>query len=152
MKPSAAVLTVTIGLLVAACGDSGPEADMSSSTASTTPSTMMGSSTTTETSMPNHSDLAFAAVADLATRLAIGEEDVEVLRVESVTWPDAAIGCPEEGEVYAQVIVEGTRVLLQVGERIYDYHAGDDDMIFLCPSEDRDGGYDFVPPPGDPER
>lgn len=152
MKSSATVLVVAIGLLLAACGDPGPEADTSSSTASTPPSTIMGSSTTTETSMPNQSDLAFVAVADLATRLAIGEEDVEVLRVESVTWPDAAIGCPEEGEMYAQVIVEGTRVLLQVGERIYDYHAGDDDMIFLCPSEERDGGYDFVPPPGDPER
>jgi hypothetical protein len=49
---------------------------------------------------------------------------------------------------YTQAIVEGFQVLLEADGRIYDYHAGADGVPFLCPSEEDDGGYDFVPPPG----
>ena len=152
MKRTPALFILAMGLFLAACGGSDSEADITTSTSVTTTSTTIGSSTTTETSMPPESDRVDTAVADLAARLGISEEDVEVLRVESVTWPDAALGCPEEGQMYAQMVVEGVRALLQVDDRIYDYHGGIDGEIFLCPSDERDGGYDFVPPPGDPER
>jgi hypothetical protein len=147
MKRSALVLVVAMGLLVAACGDAGTEADSATSTPNTT-STTIRSTTTTETSMPIDSDLAESAVADLAARLGVSEGDVEVLRVESVAWPDASLGCPEEGQMYAQVIVEGHRIILGHDERVYIYHSGEGQPSFLCPSEERDGGYDFVPPPG----
>jgi hypothetical protein len=31
---------------------------------------------------------------------------------------------------------------------VYVYHARDDDRPFLCPSEEKDGGHEMVPPPG----
>jgi hypothetical protein len=152
MKRFELVLVVGCALLLAACGDPGTGVDTTTSSIDLTTSTTMASTITTETFMPSESDLVDVAIADLATRLGVSEEEVEVLRVEAVTWPDASLGCPRGGEVYAQVIVEGSRVLLQTDERVYDYHAGDDGEIFFCPSDERDGGYDFVPPPGDVER
>ncbi len=88
------------------------------------------------------------AMADLATRLKVDVEQLEVVQAERVTWPDTSLGCPEEGQMYAQVLVEGYRVLLGHDERLYAYHAGADGEPFLCPSGEENGGHDFVPPPG----
>jgi hypothetical protein len=52
--------------------------------------------------------------------------------------------------MYTQAVVDGTQVLLGADERIFDYHAGSDGALFLCPSDEKDGGYEFLPPPGMP--
>lgn len=98
--------------------------------------------------MPDETELIEAAIKDLAQRLLTPAENIEVVETRSVDWPNGSIGCPEEGVSYTQAIVNGTQVLLGSNGKIYDYHAGDDGDIFLCPSdEDKDGGYEFVPPP-----
>lgn len=101
--------------------------------------------------MEDVASLVQAAVRDLSARLGIPEEDIEVVvDAKEVQWPDGALGCPEEGKVYTQAVVDGTQVILGAGERVYDYHAGADGEPFLCPSDERDGGRDFLPPPGMP--
>ena len=87
------------------------------------------------------------AIRDLAGRLEVAEEEIEVVEVRDVQWPDGALGCPEEGKMYTQAVVDGTQVLLGAEARVYDYHAGVDGEPFLCPSDEKDGGYEFVPPP-----
>src|SRR5687767_10541093 len=47
------------------------------------------------------------AIADLAVRLGIEASAVTVVSVESVTWSDGSIGCPEPGRAYPQVITPG---------------------------------------------
>ena len=88
------------------------------------------------------------AIEDLSRRLLVTRDQIEVVDVREVSWPDGALGCPEDGVLYTQAVVEGTQVLLRVDGRVYDYHAGDDGRSFLCASDEKDGGYDFVPPPG----
>lgn len=61
-------------------------------------------------------------VATLAERLAVPREQVQVLEVEDVEWPDTSLGCPEPGMMYAQVITPGYRVRLRVGEATYTLH------------------------------
>jgi len=51
-------------------------------------------------------------VTDLAKRLGIAEGEVKVLQVKAVTFPDASLGLPQPGEVYAQVVTPGQIVLL----------------------------------------
>lgn len=63
-----------------------------------------------------------AAVADLAQRLGIGQDAVTVASFEEVTWPDAALGAPEPGRIYAQVQTPGYRVFLNAEGRRYEYH------------------------------
>ncbi len=42
--------------------------------------------------------------------------------MEAVDWSDASLGCPEPGQVYAQVITPGYRVLLEAAGKEYEVH------------------------------
>ena len=53
------------------------------------------------------------ARSSLAERLQVDAGTIEVLEVEPAEWPDAALGCPVPGRVYAQVITSGYRVTLR---------------------------------------
>lgn len=140
-------------LVLAGCGVSGEDTETDTSspgetTSTTNPTTTSttGAPTTSESEMPEQ-DIAAVAIQDLAARLDVSEQDVEIVEVRDVQWPDGALGCPEEGKFYTQAVVDGTRVLLGADDRIFDYHAGDDGEPFLCESEEKDGSYEFVPPP-----
>jgi hypothetical protein len=74
------------------------------------------------------------AAQDLAQRLSIPVEEVTVMEVRDVTWPDASIGCPQPGMMYAQVLTEGTLIVLQRGGQTYEYHSGAGGEPFLCES------------------
>ena len=143
------LLTVALGLIVAACGAAEEGADTTPSTtiADGMTSTTIQMSSTTEVSVPAEARIA-AAIADLARHLQIEPESIELVDVRGVQWPDGSLGCPREGELYTQAIVDGSQVILQVDGRMYDYRTDDEENVKLCPSDDKDGGYDFVPPPG----
>jgi hypothetical protein len=88
------------------------------------------------------------AIDDLAGRLGISPDDIEVVSAEEVTWPDGSLGCPEPGVSYTQALVDGSRAVLRYEDRAFVYHAGPDDQPFLCASDEKDGGHEMVPPPG----
>src|SRR5262245_7318036 len=48
------------------------------------------------------------AIADLARRLAIGQEAIAVIEARTMVWPDGGLGCPRPGMVYPQVQQDGT--------------------------------------------
>ena len=153
MSMSARLLFSVIGLLLAACGEAGDDAGSdettSTSTSSPTASTTIKTTPTSENQM-NDEAIVQMAIRDMAARLEVAEGEIEVVEVRDVQWPDGALGCPEEGKMYTQALVDGTQVLLGADERIYDYHAGADGEPFLCSSDEKDGGYEFLPPPGNP--
>ncbi len=72
------------------------------------------------------------AVSQLAALTRLQPEAVEVLEVTKIIWPDASLGCPKPGMVYAQVQQEGLLIRLQAAGRIYSYHSGPDGKPFLC--------------------
>ncbi|WP_298819941.1 hypothetical protein [Chloroflexus sp.] len=84
-----------------------------------------------------------AAKQDLAQRLGVDLAAIEVASVEAVTWPDGALGCPRPGMVYIQVLIDGLRILLRVGDQIYPYHSGNNQPPFLC---DLQLGPQSIPP------
>ncbi len=131
-------------LIVSACGAEEVATDTSTSTSSPEPTT----STVDETVDTTSSNIESKAISALASHLQVPESDISVVRSQEKTWPDGSVGCPEPGMSYTQALVDGWQVLLQHESRVYDYHAAGDGDPFLCPSEDKDGGYDFVPPPG----
>jgi hypothetical protein len=116
------------------------------------PTATVVATTESEDEAMNHSDsdLAVFAQQDLATRLGLGVEQVEVLDVVETTWPDASLGCPQPGMVYAQVEQTGLVIRLRADGKMYFYHSGEAQQPFLCeamtlnvPTDD-----EFVPPPG----
>jgi hypothetical protein len=155
MRASARLLVLLLGLMLVACGspngEGGATTTTGAETATTTTAVPPPAPTTTnigDIEMPHDHDVVEAARADLAQRNGVPLEEVSVVRAREVDWPDSALGCPEDGLAYTQVVVSGYQVLLQVDGRVFDYHAGSEGEVFLCPSEERDGGYEFVPPPG----
>jgi hypothetical protein len=84
------------------------------------------------------------ATADLAKRLSIDANQIEVIEVKAVVWPDGGLGCPEPGVAYTQVQQEGLLIRLRVGEHLYNYHSGGGRAPFLC---ERPVKYDNLPPP-----
>lgn len=83
------------------------------------------------------------ATTDLADRLDVEEDAVEVISAVLVTWPDAALGCPEPGRQYATVATDGAVIELMVERVVYRYHAGGDRGPFPCPRP-----ISQTPPPG----
>ena len=82
--------------------------------------------------LPSAETMLARAKADLASRTSAAEAEIEVVDAGSVTWPNSALGCPEEGAFYAQMLTEGYRAILRVGETTYVYHSGSDAMPKLC--------------------
>ncbi len=58
---------------------------------------------------------------DLAARLKIEPDRIEVLSAQDVVWPDAALGLNKPEEVVAQVRTPGQRLVLRVMPRMRDY-------------------------------
>jgi len=63
------------------------------------------------------------AGSDLKRRLGPKSSPPVVTSVKSVTWPDASLGCPEPGKVYATVMTPGYRIEIESGGIHYCYHA-----------------------------
>ena len=80
-------------------------------------------------------DSVAAARSDLAGRLDIEPESIEVEQARRVTWADGALGCPEPGMMYTMALVEGYYIRLAVGGKAFAYHAGRDGRPFHCPAE-----------------
>ena len=72
------------------------------------------------------------AKADLARRLAISTDEIVLLQAESVTWPDASMGCPQEGMGYAQVLTPGYLIRLASGGQEFEYHASRGTEVVYC--------------------
>lgn len=71
---------------------------------------------------------------DLAERLGIEAEDIELLELQELVWPDTSLGCSRPGMEYLQVLRDGALLRLRVGKRAYAYHSGGGRSPFLCES------------------
>ena len=71
------------------------------------------------------------AKGDLARRLGVGIEDVTLVSAEAVEWPDASLGDPQPGMVYAQVITPGYKIILSAGGQEYEYHSDQERVVLV---------------------
>ena len=77
-------------------------------------------------------ELVLQAKRDLAHRLSIQVDQIDLVEASVVVWPDGSIGCPQPGVEYTQVQQEGLLIRLRVGKRVYPYHSGGGRSLFLC--------------------
>ena len=61
------------------------------------------------------------ARCDLAKRLGVAESEIKEDKVERAEFPDASLGAPIEGEMSAQMISNGHRILLSHKGKGYEY-------------------------------
>jgi len=65
---------------------------------------------------------ALAAQQVLAAQLGLLPEEVKIIRTEKVDWPDACLGVSSAGQMCAQVITPGFRIILEANGKRYEYH------------------------------
>jgi hypothetical protein len=76
--------------------------------------------------------LAEQVAAEVAEEEDVDAAAVTVVRAEEVTWSDGALGCPEEGGMYTQALVDGYRIVVEVEGREIHYHGGLGQAPFRC--------------------
>jgi hypothetical protein len=74
------------------------------------------------------------ALQDAAKRTRRDASQLRVTLAEAVTWPDGALGCPEPGREYAQVLVSGYRIRIAAGAETLEYHGSVRGQPFHCPA------------------
>lgn len=72
------------------------------------------------------------AKEDLAVRKSVSMGKIVLKHIEAVDWPDASLGCPEEGKACAQVIMPGYRLVLSDGTADFEYHTDKHQRVVLC--------------------
>jgi hypothetical protein len=83
--------------------------------------------------IPSEADASVrAAINDLAARLKIASEAVQVVSVSATDWSDTSLGCPQPGMFYAQIIVQGYTIILSAGGQQVEYHADQRGRIVTC--------------------
>lgn len=72
------------------------------------------------------------AIADAAERFGVPPESVAVARSLKVSWSDGSLGCPQEGMMYTQALVDGYLLTLEAAGQRYDYHGAMGGDPSLC--------------------
>lgn len=80
-----------------------------------------------------------AVVADAAKRFKVAESAVVVTQAEKVTWSDAALGCPEPSRMYAQMLVDGYRLVAKTTAGSFTYHTDGGGNVVSCAGAARQG-------------
>ncbi len=78
--------------------------------------------------------IAAAVRADAAQMLQLADAATLSVAVESVTWSDGSLGCPQPGMMYTQALVPGWRVIVGDGRTSLRYHASANGAWVRCPA------------------
>lgn len=125
------LLLAGVGAAVAACtagatpSNTGRETGPSAASASAPPAGLSSGD-------PALKPLVDPVLADAAARLSVEPEQVVVVAIEATTWSDGALGCPKEGELYTQALVDGHRVVVSADGRTLDYRVTGPGAFRLC--------------------
>ena len=88
------------------------------------------------------------AISDLAQRLDLDVDEIALGDIKSATWPNTALGNPEPGMAYAEILVPGFLVILEADGTLYRYQTSLTEAVFV----ERTGGVVLelirVPEPG----
>ena len=72
------------------------------------------------------------AKEQLARKLNIPVEEINIFSILAIEWPDASLGCPRSGMSYANVFTPGYQIALEWNRSIYTFHTDTKDKVVLC--------------------
>ena len=79
------------------------------------------------------------AIADLRERLSIDADQIVVESVTPTEFPDASLGVPEPGMIYAQVVTPGYVIRLIANGQTYEYHAAGERVVLASSDQGATG-------------
>lgn len=118
---------LTVALVIAACG-----ADDTGSAPLPVVELPAFSSTASVASLDDLTVEVESAIADAAERFDVDPMVVAVAGALRVTWSNGAIGCPEDGMMYTEALVDGYLLTLEVDGQRVAYHGAAGQPPFLC--------------------
>ena len=140
------LLTILLALVLAGCGAGTPAAtepsDQNVAPAATPAPTEIVLPAETPApaqtaapggSAPEPGSLEQQVAALLAQAVGVDEASLRLASKEAREWPDSALGCPEEGMMYMEVITPGYQLTFTDGMTTYAVHTGENaDRALLC--------------------
>jgi hypothetical protein len=81
---------------------------------------------------PEASQAVDAALQDAAGHLSVSRDQLQVSQVAAQQWNDAALGCPQPGQLYSQIVTPGFLVMITSGSRQLEYHTDTRGRVTLC--------------------
>jgi hypothetical protein len=123
LRPRHLATVLSCALVLAACG--GDADDVA-------PDVPPGAADASLVSLDAVPEVVEAAIADAAVRFGVPESQVAVAGALRVVWSDGALGCPEDGMMYTQALVDGYLLTLEVDGQRVAYHGADGQPPFLC--------------------
>ena len=76
------------------------------------------------------------AIQAIESKFQISANTIKDVRVKTVDWPDSSLGCPQENQLYAQVITQGYLISLTLkpASKVLFFHSNQDfSQILQCP-------------------
>lgn len=120
-----------IGLLVAACGPLAEPA-LTPAPLPTTAPTSTPAPEPTEPQIPlNAPPAQLAAIRALVAALGVTPEQITIVSVEEMDWPDGCLGVQRPHVACLQVITPGFRIVLEANGAQYDYHTNTDGSVVV---------------------
>lgn len=83
---------------------------------------------------PAAGELAAVAKERLGRELDLPEASMIVVSARPVKWEDTSLGCPDPGQTYERVVVDGYQIVLEVGDAQYSFHT-DADRVIRCDAQ-----------------
>ncbi len=128
MKSYAA--TIMLALQLTACNAQPPEMLEEQSNKADNATLATGNHSITDNSFLDH--LVAISSQDLAKRLTIDIDDIELISAQKVTWPNSSAGCPKPHRSYMPRLTEGALIRLRAAGEVYEYHSKASGPPFLC--------------------
>lgn len=122
---------LTVALVIAACG-----ADDTGSAPLPVGELPAFASTASVASLDDLTEEVESAIADAAERFDVDPMVVAVAGALRVTWSNGALGCPEDGMMYTEALVDGYLLTLEVDGQRVAYHGADGQPPFFCGQAD----------------
>lgn len=150
-------LAVLVPLVLASCAPSGAETlppdpqkpPFEEALPTSTENVLQSSNTPEATEMPSNpppvEKFVSLAKKDLAERLKITMDGITLVKTAEMTWPNAALGCPSPGKMYAQGQVPGYQIQLKAGDVEYVYNTDLTGQVIFCPSQNPDDPASLIP-------
>ena len=70
---------------------------------------------------------------EAAAKARVSREQLTVVRAEPALWNDGSLGCPQQGLMYTQALVNGYWVMIKTGGQTYDFRVDSRGSFILCP-------------------
>jgi hypothetical protein len=80
----------------------------------------------------NLKDVVNQAISELAEKLNVPSDQIDLISAQAVVWSDSSLGCPQPDMNYLMVLTDGYRIVLAVDDEPYYYHANQRGYGIFC--------------------